>query len=663
MAIAAGVLALAAACGSSQPATTTTPAAPSGALKAVPVNVSPATIGTISLTTTFPATVDFAQQVNLSPLTAGRIEKVYVDLGAQVKQGQLIAELSHGTLDTQLVQAQATLRQAQSRLNTLKAPSSPLSVAQAQADQLLRPTASDLQVANSAVATAQATLDTANIKLDQLLHPSASDLQAASSAVATAQANLDSAKIKLAQTTGPSPSDIAASQATLAAADSSWRTNRSAADTAIATQAVSRALSDQMRSWLQGLASARAQSEAAQAALDSLPQVLGRTLTSDDTASLQRDVDQAQAQAASFLTLVLQSRVSLPTIDAALAAENSAKASLESAKAKLQALLSPDANTIALAQSTVKTSQAALDTAQAKLKDLQNPDPNVIALARVSVASTKAALDSAQARVTVLMNPTAASLASAQAAIGTAQQGLNDGQIAVDQAQAQVDSITVQLGQTQVLAPFDGTVTQRFLSAGSNATTQTAVVALASKAISISINVSESSVRALSSGQAATVSGPSLPGPGVSLSITTIAPSGDAAAHTFAVQLRDDTGASGFRPGMSAQVSIPTRRDQTTLVPREAVVQREGAPSIFVLDGINVKLRKVTTGLSDDRRVEVLTGVKADEQVVLSPPLTMVDGDPVIARTPTPPPPGTPQPGGQQNRPPSSAVPTGRPSP
>ena len=80
--LAGGVLALATACGSSQ-STPATPSAPSGSLKAIPVNVAPATLASISITTTFPATVDFAQQVNLSPLTAGRIEKVYVELGAQ----------------------------------------------------------------------------------------------------------------------------------------------------------------------------------------------------------------------------------------------------------------------------------------------------------------------------------------------------------------------------------------------------------------------------------------------------------------------------------------------------------------------------------------------------------------------------------------------------
>jgi HlyD family secretion protein len=40
---------------------------------------------------------------------------------------------------------------------------------------------------------------------------------------------------------------------------------------------------------------------------------------------------------------------------------------------------------------------------------------------------------------------------------------------------------------------------------------------------------------------------------------------------------------------------------------------------VFVLDGDAVRARPVRTGLSDERRIEILWGLEADEQVVVGP--------------------------------------------
>ena len=73
--------------------------------RAIAVKVVPATTGSISVATAYATIVEARDQVDLVPLTTGRVDKLTVDIGSDVRKGQIIAELSHGTLDAQLQQA------------------------------------------------------------------------------------------------------------------------------------------------------------------------------------------------------------------------------------------------------------------------------------------------------------------------------------------------------------------------------------------------------------------------------------------------------------------------------------------------------------------------------------------------------------------------------
>ncbi len=191
-------------CGSQQlPAAS---AAASGA-RAITVRAAPAISGSISLTTTYSAIAEAEDLVNVVPLRSGRIERLTVDVGSEVRKGQVIAELSGGSLEAQLQEAQAKLRRAQADLaltqamvrpNQIKADAE-LEAARARLDQLLNPSESELEVAESAVAKAQIDLKSAKTKLDQILDPSAADLADAQAEVAESLSELSAAQAKVNQ--------------------------------------------------------------------------------------------------------------------------------------------------------------------------------------------------------------------------------------------------------------------------------------------------------------------------------------------------------------------------------------------------------------------------------------------------------------------------------
>lgn len=70
--------------------------------------------------------------VNLSPKTAGRVTRLYVEQGDRVRQGQVIAEMESTDLQAQIVQAQASVAQSQARLDQARAGNRPEDITQAQ---------------------------------------------------------------------------------------------------------------------------------------------------------------------------------------------------------------------------------------------------------------------------------------------------------------------------------------------------------------------------------------------------------------------------------------------------------------------------------------------------------------------------------------------------
>ena len=108
---------------------------------------------------------------------------------------------------------------------------------------------------------------------------------------------------------------------------------------------------------------------------------------------------------------------------------------------------------------------------------------------------------------------------------------------------------------------------------------------------------------------------------------------------------------SPFRPGMTATVDIITRKKDNVIgVPISAIVIRNDTTStpgkkpadvtsdkkfetVFVKDGNQAKLRVVTTGIQDNRNIEIVTGLKEGETVITGPYNTVTkslkDGDEV----------------------------------
>jgi RND family efflux transporter MFP subunit len=93
-----------------------------------------------------------------------------------------------------------------------------------------------------------------------------------------------------------------------------------------------------------------------------------------------------------------------------------------------------------------------------------------------------------------------------------------------------------------------------------------------------------------------------------------------------------------FRPGLFVHVRLDLdAHDNALVVPVSAVLLELSGSYVFVVDDHNIaKRRQVETGLSDDRMIEIVSGLKVGEKVVTVGQFRLSDGDTVkIVPAPT----------------------------
>lgn len=100
----------------------------------VPIRIGKAVRGDLSGVLTFAGEVRSKGQVAVVPRVSSTLEKLYVEVGARVREGEPLAELGRAELEAQVLQAQAGQAAAEAKLNALKAGPRPEAVAQAQAN-------------------------------------------------------------------------------------------------------------------------------------------------------------------------------------------------------------------------------------------------------------------------------------------------------------------------------------------------------------------------------------------------------------------------------------------------------------------------------------------------------------------------------------------------
>jgi membrane fusion protein (multidrug efflux system) len=194
--------------------------------------------------------------------------------------------------------------------------------------------------------------------------------------------------------------------------------------------------------------------------------------------------------------------------------------------------------------------------------------------------------------------------------------------------------LQLQIERSVVRAPFSGVIGQRFVSAGDYVTTASRLLTLQTvdpqRAV---IDVPERYAVQLRRGQTVEFTVAAQPGRVFRAQVEFVDPVVQGANRTITVKARAANGDNALRPGMFVEARLATAtRPNAVVVPEDAVQPLRTANVVWaVVDG-KASRRVVELGARAQGRVEIVSGVKEGELVVVGGLERMAEGMPVAAQ-------------------------------
>ncbi len=196
----------------------------------------------------------------------------------------------------------------------------------------------------------------------------------------------------------------------------------------------------------------------------------------------------------------------------------------------------------------------------------------------------------------------------------------------VQAAEAGRQETLTRLSQTEVRAPVSGLITSRSVVLGQIVQPGAELFRLVRQGqLELNAQVPEAELQALRAGMPARVT---LSEVGELVgTIRVVTPQVDPQTRIGLARISLPA-RGGVRTGMFGTATIAVAAAPTLTVPQAAVVFRDGAAGVFVLDrGARARFRRVTTGERREQQVAVLSGLAAGERVVLDGAGFLGDGD------------------------------------
>jgi HlyD family secretion protein len=319
----------------------------------------------------------------------------------------------------------------------------------------------------------------------------------------------------------------------------------------------------------------------------------------NSVATAQANYDRAKSDRERYETLVKEGAAAQITLDQYVNQEKVAKANLDSAQKQLE-IAREGGRT-----ENVRNAETALARAQTQLR-----------LAKANRAQVDVRRDDVKA---------------AQAAVTQAEADIRASRATVAQNEATVANARLQIANASIVSPISGIISERLTEPGQQAAPGGVVLrVVALNTVFFEAQVPETELAAVKPGQVVTVNVDSFPGREFEGKIARVYPTGNTASRSVLVRVEIDNSGTLLRPGLYARGRVVAEQREGVVVPKDALVTRGDKTYVFVAaNGGQASEREVRVGIRDTNTVEILSGVRAGEQVITAGQGVLKDGSPV----------------------------------
>lgn len=265
--------------------------------------------------------------------------------------------------------------------------------------------------------------------------------------------------------------------------------------------------------------------------------------------------------------------------------------------------------------------------------------------ARAQLVQANAALDQAEAQAALAQATNQRTAKLVQDGWQTRQQGDQDrfslaaqrasvsvAQANIRAAQAQVARLEKQQGYERVVAPFDGVITARNVDVGSlvtaDSSTGTPLFSIARiNVLRVQVYVPQDAVSGVKDGIATEVTVPEMPGRVFKGTVARTADALQADTRTLLVELDVDNADGALTAGLYCTVRFDVPRPTPSIViPSEALIFSRDGLQVALFDNGTARLRTVRLDHDDGANVSIAEGLQPADQIIVSPPVDLVDG-------------------------------------
>jgi len=204
-------------------------------------------------------------------------------------------------------------------------------------------------------------------------------------------------------------------------------------------------------------------------------------------------------------------------------------------------------------------------------------------------------------------------------------------QAQAEQAEVALGLAKIRLEDCTIKAPISGIISKRFVDVGAMVgPTQPLVSIVDIDTVKLLTHVSDEDLDKVKLTQEVEVKVGTYLNRSYEVKEINISPVMDPLSRKIEVKINISNPDYLLKPGMFPKIKLWGEKENVLLVPKGAVVKKEGKEQVFVVRDNRAYLQKVIVGLEKDGLVQIMKGLKEGDQVVISGQIDLNSGDPVV---------------------------------
>ena len=202
---------------------------------------------------------------------------------------------------------------------------------------------------------------------------------------------------------------------------------------------------------------------------------------------------------------------------------------------------------------------------------------------------------------------------------------------ALEQAQAGVSAVQVQINNANITAPIAGVVSEKAVEVGQIAGGQSGYVSVIDySSLDAEINVPDKMLSKIQVGLSVPVTINASADEKIVGVIESISPNTSSKNNFYVVRVKIDNSKEDIKAGMFAKISLPAeKKDNILMVPNETIKMENGVNYLYTVDNGEVKKISVETGISNEKFTEVKGKVEEGMDVITEGQNLLSDGEKV----------------------------------